>query len=93
LLPSTPSNALLDLESRRLEEKYIRRKDRGTFVSQAVYVDGEYVYPLSQISGASKTSTDLRQSPTAIKAQKKDKRWSQSWNYKGAIPSAGNWKW
>ncbi|KAI5793883.1 hypothetical protein DFH27DRAFT_147238 [Peziza echinospora] len=32
------------IELFRLEQRYTRRKRRTTFISDAVYVDGEYVY-------------------------------------------------
>ncbi|KAF2835171.1 hypothetical protein M501DRAFT_903393, partial [Patellaria atrata CBS 101060] len=32
------------LELYRLEQRYTKRSKRTTFISDAVYVDGEYVY-------------------------------------------------
>lgn len=34
-----------DFELRRLEQRYVERKNRNTWTSDAVYVDGEYVSP------------------------------------------------
>jgi len=46
------------LELHRLEKKYARRKNRSTFVTDAQYVDGEYVYsPASEASSPSTTTS------------------------------------
>jgi hypothetical protein len=46
------------LELRRLEDKYVRRKTRTCYISNATYVDGEYVYP-SSTSLSSKQPTSM----------------------------------
>ncbi|KAK4224299.1 hypothetical protein QBC38DRAFT_371324 [Podospora fimiseda] len=81
------------IELFRLEQRYTRRRNRrSTFVSNAVYVDGEYIYQ-SPTSTGSSTSTSTsstttrshtvgaasgRSSPVddPVKAQKKMNRWS-----------------
>lgn len=46
------------LELFRLEQRYTRRRHRrSTFVSNAVYVDGEYVYQTPSSTGSSQSST------------------------------------
>lgn len=48
------------IELFRLEQRYTRRRHRrSTFVSNAVYVDGEYIYqtPISTGSSSNTTST------------------------------------
>lgn len=45
------------LELFRLEQRYTRRRHRrSTFVSNAVYVDGEYVYQTPNSTGSSSSS-------------------------------------
>ncbi|KAI0876220.1 hypothetical protein GGS24DRAFT_452447 [Hypoxylon argillaceum] len=46
------------LEIYRLEKRYTRnRHRRSTFISNAMYVDGEYVYQTPSSTGSSTTST------------------------------------
>ncbi|KAJ0160096.1 hypothetical protein CTA2_8575 [Colletotrichum tanaceti] len=46
------------IELFRLEQRYTRRRNRrSTFVSNAVYVDGEYVYQTPTSTGSSSTAT------------------------------------
>lgn len=40
------------LELFRLEQRYTRRRNRSTFVSEAQYVDGEYIYSPTSTSSA-----------------------------------------
>ncbi|OJD37214.1 uncharacterized protein BKCO1_8000170 [Diplodia corticola] len=58
------------LELYRLEQRYTRREKRTTFISDARYVDGEYVYgsgPSSPYSSTSGSTSSRRWSkmPTA----------------------------
>lgn len=53
-----------ELELYRLEQRYTKRQKRTTFISEAVYVDGEYVYPWEQKCSSSTTIT----SPTSPKS-------------------------
>ncbi|KAL6870304.1 hypothetical protein J3F83DRAFT_672428 [Trichoderma novae-zelandiae] len=49
------------LELFRLEQRYTRRRNRrSTFVSNAVYVDGEYVYQTPNSTGSSTESSASR---------------------------------
>ncbi|OCL11530.1 hypothetical protein AOQ84DRAFT_286993 [Glonium stellatum] len=49
------------LELYRLEQRYTRREKRTTFISEAQYVDGEYIYASSPVSTKStSTSTSSR---------------------------------
>lgn len=49
------------LELFRLEKRYTRRRHRrSTFVSNAVYVDGEYVYQTPNSTGSSSESSASR---------------------------------
>jgi hypothetical protein len=49
------------LELFRLEQRYTRRRNRrSTFVSNAVYVDGEYVYQTPNSTGSSAESSTMR---------------------------------
>src|SRR3954451_4926879 len=55
------------IELFRLEQRYTRRKRRTTFISNAQYVDGEYVYtsPVSEYAGEKASARGRRQKPTA----------------------------
>ncbi|TQS33102.1 hypothetical protein Golomagni_06564 [Golovinomyces magnicellulatus] len=49
------------LELFRLEQRYTRRRNRrSTFVSNAIYVDGEYIYQTPNNTGSSVESTSTR---------------------------------
>lgn len=48
------------LELYRLEQRYTRREKRTTFISDAQYVDGEYITASSPTSSTSSTSTANR---------------------------------
>ncbi|KAF2495214.1 hypothetical protein BU16DRAFT_550069 [Lophium mytilinum] len=53
------------LELYRLEQRYTRREKRTTFISEAQYVDGEYIYassPTSSKSSSTNNSTASRAS-------------------------------
>ncbi|KUI72133.1 hypothetical protein VM1G_07651 [Cytospora mali] len=46
------------IELWRLEQRYTRRRNRrSTFVSNAIYVDGEYIYQTPNSTGSSNSST------------------------------------
>jgi hypothetical protein len=45
------------LELYRLEQRYTRREKRSTFISEARYVDGEYVYTASPSSSTKSAAT------------------------------------
>ncbi|KAF9696618.1 hypothetical protein EKO04_005641 [Ascochyta lentis] len=45
------------LELYRLEQRYTRREKRSTFISEAQYVDGEYVYASSPSSSTKSAAT------------------------------------
>jgi hypothetical protein len=48
------------LELYRLEQRYTRREKRTTFISDARYVDGEYVYTPSPSSANSSSTGNSR---------------------------------
>ncbi|EOA84738.1 hypothetical protein ACJQWK_06674 [Exserohilum turcicum] len=48
------------LELHRLEQRYTRRDKRTTFISEAQYVDGEYVYASSPASAKSSSTTNSK---------------------------------
>jgi hypothetical protein len=48
------------LELHRLEQRYTRREKRTTFISDARYVDGEYVYTSSPSSAKSSSTTNSK---------------------------------
>ncbi|KAF2445655.1 hypothetical protein P171DRAFT_484323 [Karstenula rhodostoma CBS 690.94] len=48
------------LELYRLEQRYTRREKRTTFISDAQYVDGEYISASSPTSSTSSTATANR---------------------------------
>ncbi|KUJ14759.1 uncharacterized protein LY89DRAFT_720234 [Mollisia scopiformis] len=63
------------IELFRLEQRYTRRRNRrSTFVSEAQYVDGEYIYsPTSSYSAkcsAGNSDSDEAESPTTSTASK-----------------------
>ncbi|OIW26624.1 hypothetical protein CONLIGDRAFT_683585 [Coniochaeta ligniaria NRRL 30616] len=77
------------IEIFRLEQRYTRRRHRrSTFVSNAVYVDGEYIYNTPNTTGSSTNTNSTSQtserssapSPSpeaaAAKERKKLNRWS-----------------
>lgn len=46
------------IELWRLEQRYTRRRNRrSTFVSNAIYVDGEYIYQTPNTTGSSNSSS------------------------------------
>ncbi|KAG8162303.1 hypothetical protein KVR01_008068 [Diaporthe batatas] len=56
----------------RLEQRYTRRRNRrSTFVSNAIYVDGEYIYQTPNATGSSNNSSqfDSSASPSPTHAQ------------------------
>lgn len=51
------------IELLRLEKRYTRRRNRrSTFVSNAIYVDGEYIYQTPTTTGSSSASHDSHDS-------------------------------
>ncbi|KAJ2996089.1 hypothetical protein NUW58_g1085 [Xylaria curta] len=55
------------LELYRLEKRYTRnRQRRSTFISNAMYVDGEYVYQTPNSTGSSTNSSTIS-TPTSAK--------------------------
>ncbi|EMD66690.1 hypothetical protein GGP41_008098 [Bipolaris sorokiniana] len=48
------------LELHRLEQRYTRREKRTTFISEAQYVDGEYVYASSPSSAKSSSTINSK---------------------------------
>jgi hypothetical protein len=88
------------LELFRLEQRYTKRRHRrSTFVSDAVYVDGEYVYASSNTTGSSSRSAQSSQSEqsrggavafasddgagAAQQERRQQRRWSGNWGMKG----------
>ena len=69
------------MELRRLEQKYLQRQKRCTYVSNARYVDGEYIYTGSPTSLKSSDSygsnwSEKRKSTPATKVRDVFKRQS-----------------
>lgn len=65
-MPSLLEKLQAKLELFRLEQRYTRnRHRRSTFVSNAVYVDGEYVYQTPNSTGSSANSS-TPSSPTEV---------------------------
>ena len=67
------------IELFRLEQRYIRhRHRRSTFVSNAIYVDGEYIYNTPNTTGSSQNSyyTTVWSSTVSFQNQKKLSRFS-----------------
>ncbi|KAF9872910.1 hypothetical protein CkaCkLH20_09773 [Colletotrichum karsti] len=58
------------IELFRLEQRYTRRRHRrSTFMSNAVYVDGEYVYQTPNSTGSSSTgSTSSKETSSGVNA-------------------------
>jgi hypothetical protein len=55
------------LELYRLEQRYTRNRNRRTtFISNAVYVDGEYVYNSPNTTGSSTQSSSAASSPGPV---------------------------
>ncbi|TGZ80181.1 hypothetical protein EX30DRAFT_372432 [Ascodesmis nigricans] len=48
----------------KLEQRYTRRKRRTTFISDATYVDGEYVYNYNGPSSPNKTGFRVAETNT-----------------------------
>lgn len=54
------------LELFKLEQRYTRRKRRTTFISDAIYVDGEYVYADgSKVSSPVSTKSNYNWAPSS----------------------------
>lgn len=67
------------IELFRLEQRYTRRRHRrSTFVSNAVYVDGEYVYntPNTTGSSAATAATDATTTSKSSRVAGRLNRWS-----------------
>ena len=67
------------IELFRLEQRYTRRRRRrSAFVSNAVYVDGEYIYNTPNTTGSSHNSdfTNVSSSTVSFQNQKKLNRFS-----------------
>ncbi|KAK3367708.1 hypothetical protein B0H63DRAFT_85232 [Podospora didyma] len=55
------------IELFRLEQRYTRRRNRrSTFVSTAVYVDGEYIYNSPNTTGSSANTSRTNNSPDSV---------------------------
>ncbi|GME24371.1 alpha-galactosidase [Neofusicoccum parvum] len=63
------------LELYRLEQRYTRRDKRTTFISDARYVDGEYVYGSNPTSPYSSTSASS--GSTGSTGSASSRRWSK----------------
>lgn len=62
-MPSIFERLGQQLELVRLEQRYTKRRNRrSTFVSEATYVDGEYVYNIPTPTGSSQTSASSKRS-------------------------------
>lgn len=65
------------IELFRLEQRYTRRRHRrSTFVSNAVYVDGEYIYNTPVSTGSSANTSSSTSSNASEKAGKRMNRFS-----------------
>ncbi|KAH8673497.1 hypothetical protein BX600DRAFT_508757 [Xylariales sp. PMI_506] len=68
-MPSIFQKIQAKLELYRLEQRYTRNRNRRTtFISNAVYVDGEYVYNTPNSTGSSTSNSSGAWSPTSIEA-------------------------
>ncbi|EPE10844.1 hypothetical protein F503_05939 [Ophiostoma piceae UAMH 11346] len=66
-MPNIIERIQAKLELFRLEQRYTRRRNRrSTFVSNAIYVDGEYVYQTPISTGSSSNTSTV--SATASRA-------------------------
>jgi len=68
-----------DLELRRLEQRYVQRKNRSTWTSDAVYVDGEYVHSAKTTILSTVTST------TNSASSRRTENPTFSWSSKGPV--------
>lgn len=67
------------IELFRLEQRYTRRRHRrSTFVSNAIYVDGEYIYQSPNTTGSSSSTarSSAASSSSASGQKKRQHRWS-----------------
>ncbi|POS71276.1 hypothetical protein DHEL01_v210328 [Diaporthe helianthi] len=63
----------------RLEQRYTRRRNRrSTFVSNAIYVDGEYIYQTPNATGSSNNSNSSSQFESASPSPTHAQTFSQS---------------
>lgn len=77
------------IELFRLEQRYTRRRHRrSTFVSNAIYVDGEYIYntPNSTGSSTNSASTNVSHSTIASQNRKKLNRFSSMPGFGSTTP-------
>ena len=65
------------LELRRLENRYVRRNHRNTYVSGARYVDGEYVYGSSSQVSVSSGSSGKAKGMAPVGGMDRGKRWAR----------------
>jgi hypothetical protein len=83
------------IELFRLEQRYTRRRNRrSTFVSEAQYVDGEYIYSnnsaysgKSSAGGTSSDSEEEQRTPTSVVNKAETGNWSAG---KEAVASKPN---
>jgi len=68
------------IELFRLEQRYTRRHRRSTFVSNAIYVDGEYIYQTPASTGS---STNTSTTDTSPPVDKPGKHLSRYWSMPG----------
>ncbi|KAL2185769.1 hypothetical protein L209DRAFT_687543 [Thermothelomyces heterothallicus CBS 203.75] len=79
------------IELFRLEQRYTRRRHRrSTFVSNAIYVDGEYIYQSPNTTGSSAATSKTSSSVATTRVQQKRlNRWSSMPGYgPGSSPDA-----
>jgi hypothetical protein len=60
LTPHSPLTPAKGLELYRLEQRYTRREKRSTFISDAQYVDGEYIYASDPLSPKTSSTGNSR---------------------------------
>ncbi|TPX14731.1 uncharacterized protein E0L32_005126 [Thyridium curvatum] len=87
------------IELFRLEQRYTRRRHRrSTFVSNAVYVDGEYIYNTPVSTGSSANTSSTTSSSASEKPGKRLNRFSSMPGFgslskaSGPSPAGQDWR-
>lgn len=79
------------IELFRLEQRYTRhRHRRSTFVSNAVYVDGEYIYNTPNTTGSSAATDATNQTAASSSAVPADGATNKRLNRFSSIPGFGS---
>jgi hypothetical protein len=79
------------IELFRLEQRYTRRRHRrSTFVSNAVYVDGEYIYNTPNTTGSSANTSSSSSTSNSASASARPDKAAKRMNRFSSMPGFGS---